>query len=154
MKVIHKKDLPYLHLHRHKLKNNLLCVKMVKFSPGVNFPALLWKWNTQECLLYYIQRKIFFRQWFFLYSLCSNLEGIKDALCYKFRRPTIDQNCSAVCAGHRARDAFLNERREAPRWYCLDFLWVFELTVNNSCILAHNYGIKHTCLCDKNVCMS
>ena len=43
MKVIHKKDLPYLHLHRHKLKNNLLRVKVVKFSPGVNFPALLWK---------------------------------------------------------------------------------------------------------------
>ena len=29
--------------------------------------------------------------------------------CYKFRRPTIGQNCSAVCTnkgGHRARDAF------------------------------------------------
>ena len=29
-----------------------------------------------------------------LYS--PNLEGIKDALCYKFIRLTIDQNCSAV----------------------------------------------------------
>ena len=28
----------------------------------------------------YIQRKIFFRQSIFLYSLCPNLEGIKDAL--------------------------------------------------------------------------
>ena len=43
------------------------------------------------------------------YSLCLNLEGIKDALCYKFRRPTIGQNCTAMCTnkgGHR--DAFLN----------------------------------------------
>ena len=44
-----------------------------------------------------IQRKIFFRRSFFLYSPCPNLEGIKDALFYKFRRPTIGQNCSAVC---------------------------------------------------------
>ena len=37
--------------------------------------------------------------------------GHKDALCYKFRRFTIGQNCSAVCAnkgGHRG--AFLNKR--------------------------------------------
>ena len=27
--------------------------------------------------------------------------GHKDALCYKFRRPTIDENCSAVCAQTR-----------------------------------------------------
>ena len=50
----------------------------------------------------------------YYYSLCPNLEGIKDALFYKFRRPMIGQNCSAVCTnkgGHR--DAFLNERREA-----------------------------------------
>ena len=43
---------------------------------------------------------------------CPFLEGIKesDALCYKFRRPTIGHNCSAVCTnkcGHR--DAFSNE---------------------------------------------
>ena len=63
-----------------------------------------------------IQRKIFFRATIFLYSLCPNLEDTKDALCYKFRRPTIGQNCSAVCTnkgGHR--DAFSNERRKAPR---------------------------------------
>ena len=42
-----------------------------------------------------------------------NLEDIKDALFYKFRRPTIGQNCSAVCTnkdGHR--DAFSNELSE------------------------------------------
>ena len=33
----------------------------------------------------------------FLYSPCPNLEGIKDALSYKFRRLTIGQNCCAVC---------------------------------------------------------
>ena len=71
--------------------------------------------HGQEAL-YNIQRKIFFRRLFFLYySPCPNLEGIKDALFYKFRRPTIGQNCSAACTnkpGHR--DAFLNERCEAP----------------------------------------
>ena len=59
---------------------------------------------------------IFFRRSFSLYSPCPNLEGIKDVLCYKFRRPTIGQNCSAVCTnkgGHR--DAFSNERRQALR---------------------------------------
>ena len=51
-------------------------------------------------LLYYIQR---------------NLEGIKDALCYKFRRTTIGQNCSAMCTnkgGHR--DTFLNKQHKVP----------------------------------------
>ena len=47
--------------------------------------------------LYYIQRKIFFRWTFFLYSPCPNLEGIKDALPYKFRRLTIGQNYCTVC---------------------------------------------------------
>ena len=67
-------------------------------------------------LLYYIQRKIFFGWSFFLYSPCPNVEGIKDALCYKFRRPTIGQNWSAVCTnqgGHR--DASSNEQCEARR---------------------------------------
>ena len=44
-----------------------------------------------------------------VHSPCPNLEGIKDALCYKFKRPMIGQNCSAVCTnkgGHR--DAFSN----------------------------------------------
>ena len=47
---------------------------------------------------------------FFLYSPYPNLEGIKDVLCYKFRRHTIDQNCSAmwtIKGGHR--DAFLKK---------------------------------------------
>ena len=51
----------------------------------------------------YIQRKIFFRATIFLYSPCPNLEGIKDALSYKFRRLTIDQNCCAVCTNEVAR---------------------------------------------------
>ena len=53
---------------------------------------------------------IFFRTTVFLYSPCPNLEGTNDALCYKFRRLMIGQNCSAVCTnegGHR--DAFLTE---------------------------------------------
>ena len=53
-------------------------------------------------LLYYIQRKIFSRQSIFLYSPCPNLEGIEDALSYKFRRLTIGQNC-AVCTDKVAR---------------------------------------------------
>ena len=39
----------------------------------------------------------------FLYSPCPNLEGIKDALSYKFRRLTIGQNCCAVCTNEVAR---------------------------------------------------
>ena len=53
-----------------------------------------------------------------MYSLCPNLESIKDALCYKFRRATINQNCSAVCTnkgGHRDAFLILNERREVLR---------------------------------------
>ena len=41
--------------------------------------------------------KLFFRMTIFLYSPYSNLEGTKDALFYKFKRLTIDQNCSVVC---------------------------------------------------------
>ena len=55
--------------------------------------------------------KNIFRRSFFLYSPCLiNLEGIKDVLCFKFRRLTIGQNNSAVCTnkgGHR--DVFSNE---------------------------------------------
>ena len=51
----------------------------------------------------YIQRKIFFRRSIFLYSPCPNLEGIKDALAYKFRRLTIGQNCCAVWTNKVAR---------------------------------------------------
>ena len=36
----------------------------------------------------------------FSYSLCPNLEGIKDALSYKLRRLAIGQNCCA-CAQAR-----------------------------------------------------
>ena len=44
------------------------------------------------------------------------MEGIKDVLFYKLRRPMIGQNCSAMCtnnSGHR--DALSNEWRKAPR---------------------------------------
>ena len=51
----------------------------------------------------YIQRKIFLRRSIFLYSSCPNLEGIKDALSYKFRRLMIGQNCCAVCTNKVAR---------------------------------------------------
>ena len=76
-----------------------------------SFQKILRKTAT----LYYYTTKIFFRWSFFLYSPCPYLEGIKDALCYKFRRPMIGQNCSAVCTnkgGHR--DTFSNKRREVP----------------------------------------
>ena len=53
-------------------------------------------------VIIYIQRKIFFRATIFLYSPCPNLEGIKDALSYKFRILTIGQNC-AVCTNEVAR---------------------------------------------------
>ena len=36
-------------------------------------------------------------------SPCPNLEGIKDALSYKFRRLTIGQNCCAMCTNAVAR---------------------------------------------------
>ena len=66
-------------------------------------------------VIYYIRGKIFFRVIIFLYTCgpCPNLEGTKDVLCYKFRRPTIGQNCSARCTdkgGHR--DAFSNHMLE------------------------------------------
>ena len=61
-----------------------------------------------DLVILYTTKNIF-QTIFFLYSLCPNQEGIKDALCFKFRRPMIGQNCSAVCTsiakgGHR--DAF------------------------------------------------
>ena len=72
--------------------------------------------SVHVCVFCCVQQKIFFRRSFFLYSPCPYLEGIKDALCYKFRRLTIGQNCSAVCTnkgGHR--DAFLSKRCKAPQ---------------------------------------
>ena len=55
----------------------------------------------------------------FLYSPCPNLEGIKDAFSYKFRRLTIGQNC-VPCAqtrlprprGHRDAFSSSSERRK------------------------------------------
>ena len=62
--------------------------------------------NSVGTIILYTIKNIF-------HSLYPNLEGIKDALLYncKFRRPTIGQNCSAVCTnkgGHR--DTFSLER--------------------------------------------
>ena len=54
-------------------------------------------------LIIYIQRKIFFRLSIFLYSPRPNLEGIKEALSYKFGRLTIGQNWYAVCTNEVAR---------------------------------------------------
>ena len=62
--------------------------------------------------IYYIR----FRAILFLYSPCPNLEGMKDALFYKFRKPTIDQICSAVCTNKGChRDAFSNEQCHRAR---------------------------------------
>ena len=39
-----------------------------------------------------------------MYCPCPYLGGTKDALCHKFRRLTISQNCSAICtngSGHK-----------------------------------------------------
>ena len=64
---------------------------------------------------------------FSYYSLYPNLEGIKDALSYKFRRLMIGQNC-AVCTnkvartrGHRDAFSSSGERRKRPafRQACL-----------------------------------
>ena len=58
--------------------------------------------------IYVYSKNYFSDDHFFLYSLCPNLEGIKDALFYKFRRPAIGQICSAVCTnkgGHKERTA-------------------------------------------------
>ena len=65
---------------------------------------------------YTIYNKYFFRRSFFLFSPSPNMEGIKDVLFYKFRRPMIGQNCSAMCtnnSGHR--DVLSNKWRKAPR---------------------------------------
>ena len=81
--------------------------------PSLLHPSILL---NRFLYLYYTERKILFRRSLFLYSPYPNLEGIEDALFYKFRRHTISQNYSAVCTnkgGHR--DAFLNERYEALR---------------------------------------
>ena len=75
---------------------------------GLKLPLL-------NIIMLYTTKNIF-QTIIFLYSPCPNLEGIKDALSYKFRRPTIGQNCSAMCTnkgGHK--NAFLNERREVLR---------------------------------------
>ena len=87
----------------------------------INSEGLLWHSSTPENYLPYgrlsllvilYTTKNFFRRSLFLYSLCPNLKGIKRC---KFRSSMIGQNWSAVRknkGGHR--DAFLNERHEAP----------------------------------------
>ena len=79
-------------------------------------------WSTYRniiiFIILYIQRKIFFRRTFFFYSPCPNLEGIKDALSYKFRRLTIGQNCCAVCTNEVARAGAIethSRARATPR---------------------------------------
>ena len=54
--------------------------------------------NTTGYLVIYFSD----RRSIFLYSPCPNLEGIKDALSYKFRRLTIGQNC-AMCTNEVAK---------------------------------------------------
>ena len=46
---------------------------------------------------------LFFRATSFLCSPCPNLEGIKDALSYKYRRLTIGQYCCAMCTNEVAK---------------------------------------------------
>jgi hypothetical protein len=55
--------------------------------------------------------------WYKIIKLTYNEKyfGTKDALCHKYRRVTIGQNCRAMCTnqgGHR--DAFLNKWHETP----------------------------------------
>ena len=54
-------------------------------------------------VIYNTTKNIFSRRSIFLYSPCPNLEGIKDALSYKFGRLMIGQNCCAVCTNKVAR---------------------------------------------------
>ena len=61
--------------------------------------------------------KKYFRAIIFLYSPYPYLEGIKDALCYKFRRLTIGQNCNAVCTNKGDhRDASLSKCHKMPHF--------------------------------------
>ena len=77
--------------------------------------TVMYKNYSVVLLIVLYTTKIFFRTIIFSHSLCPNLEGIKDVLCYKFRRPTIGQICSAVCTNKGGyRDAFSSERRKAP----------------------------------------
>ena len=61
----------------------------------------------QNCLLalhYTIYNEKYFSERQFSYIVrVPNLEGIKDALFYKFRRLTIGRNCSAMCTNEVAR---------------------------------------------------
>ena len=59
--------------------------------------------------------KKYFQAIIFVYSPYPYLEGIKDALCSKFRRLKIGQNCSAVCTNKDGRrNAFSIERHKVP----------------------------------------
>ena len=62
-----------------------------------------------------IYKKIFFRRSNFLYSPCPNLEGIKDALFYKFTRLRIGQKCRAVCTNKVAAIETHSRTRGAMR---------------------------------------
>ena len=42
-------------------------------------------------------------QFSYIVRVLLNLDGIKDALSYKFRRLTIGQNCCAVCTNKVAK---------------------------------------------------
>ena len=80
---------------------NLVCVLFDPIIPTSSFNFIV---------LYMYTTKNIFQSDNFLYSPCPNLEGIKDALSYKFRRLMIGQNKIVVpcartrlpgCRGHR-----------------------------------------------------
>ena len=81
--------------------------------------------STQD-LLYYIQRKIFFRRSFFLYSPCHYMRAwirVLDAPgCYergaggekvRTTRLRIGQNCRAVCTKKSGLNAYIATARDA-----------------------------------------
>ena len=88
---------------------------LLPYEPLCSCIHVLGMWSSFFYYTIIIQQKILFGR-SFLYSPCPNLKGINDAvLCYKFRRPIISQNYSAVCTdkgGHR--DAFSNKQHKVP----------------------------------------
>ena len=94
---------------------------------GVSVPSLLTE-STDSMILYictcsiYIvilcNEKYFSDDHFLMYSPCPNVEGIKDALSYKFRRLTIGQNC-AMCTNKVAKNRILELKQAAQ---CRAFL--------------------------------
>ena len=59
--------------------------------------------RTQTIVLYLSEKYFSLYIYKYVYSPCPNLEGIKDALSYKFRRLTIGQKCCAVCTNEVAK---------------------------------------------------